>query len=185
MNNGLVFLVNTVFDLYLFVLTIRLILCWVHADFFNPAAQLIIKLTQRIILPLRKIIPNKSGIEFSTLTVMFVLEILKFLLITLMASKFPHVMGLLILSFADIVKLILNTFFYAIFLQAILTWIQQGYSPLFIILQKMTDPVLSPFQRLIPPISGFDLSPIAALIFLQFVIIVAVSPLMSIGVSLL
>jgi YggT family protein len=179
------FLVNTIFDLYLLVLMARVILAWVHADYFNPLTQIIIKLTQPIVGPLRRVIPNYAGIEFSTLLVIFALEMLKFLFIGMLAFGLPtNVFGLMVLAGADMVKLLLNTFFYAIFLQAILSWIQPGPSPITRTLMQITSPVIRPIQRLMPPVSGFDLSPIPALIILQLLIIVLVNPMYDIGMRM-
>src|SRR5690242_940135 len=128
-NNAGIFLVNTLFDLYLFVLAIRLILVCVHADHFNPLSQFFIKLTN-----------------------------------TLITFCVPHFLGLLILAGVDVIKIILNLFFYLILFQALLSWIQPGFSPLAKVLMQMTAPILRPIQRVIPLIGGFDISPVPALI---------------------
>lgn len=180
-NNAGIFLINTLFDLYLFILVIRLILCWVRADYFNPLSQFVIKLTQPIIVPLRRFIPTYSGIEFSTLIVIILLGMLKFLLISVMVFGLPNLIGICIMSLADALKLVLNVFFYAILLQAILSWVQPGYSPMARVLAQITTPIMRPFQRFIPPVGGFDISPIPALILLQLLIIILVNPLTLFG----
>lgn len=185
LNSAALFLINTLFDLYLIVLMTRIILAWAHADYYNPVTQLIVRLTQPVISPLRRIIPNVRGIELSTVVVILLLEILKFLLIGFVAfGLLGNIFGLFILAFADSIKLLLNTFFYAIFLQAILSWVQQGYSPVSRVLSQITTPIMRPFQRLIPPVGGFDLSPIPAMIFLQLLIILLVVPLSNLGTSI-
>jgi len=72
---------------------------------------------------------------------------------------------------ATTLKLILSTFFYAILFHAILSWIQPGYSPVSQILSQLSSPILRPLQRAIPPVAGFDLTPLFALIILQFAMI--------------
>jgi YggT family protein len=183
-NNAGIFLVSTLFDLYLFILVIRLVLVWVRADYFNPLSQFIVKVTNRLITPLRRFIPNIANLELSTLLCILVLEALKFFLIGLMTTGLPNAAGLIILALADTLKIILNTFFYAILIQTLLSWLQPGYSPMTQILMKITSPVLRPIQRLIPNVAGFDISPIPALIGLQVLTILLVSPLFGLGLKI-
>ena len=179
----LLFLIETLFDIYLFILVIRVILSWVGTDYYHPLTQFIVKCTNFIIKPLRQYIPNYRDIELSSLLVMVVLETVKYILLGLITFGFPNILGLMILVLTDILKLFIMTFFYAIFLQAIISWVQPG-SPANLVLQKFTAPVLRPFQRIIPPISGFDISPIPALIILQLINFVVISRLMAVGLDI-
>lgn len=171
LNNAILFLINTVFDLYLFVLCIRLILAWSRADYFNPITRTIIQLTQPIIAPLRRLIPNYARIEFSTLTFIIFLEIIKIYILSLLLMADASITIIMIMALQSVIKLILNTFFYAIILHVILSWVRPGYSPLGQVLIQLSSPILRPCQRLIPPIGGLDFSPVLALIILQFLII--------------
>lgn len=178
------FLVSTLFDLYLFVLALRLMLVWARADYYNPLSQFVIKLTQWIINPLRKIIPNVKNIELSTVIVFLLFEMIKFYLIFLLTQGMPKPLGVLILSIADGLKTLLNIFFYAILAQAVLSWIHSPYSPIRNMLNQITYPLMRPFQRLIPPIAGMDISPIPVMIVLQLLIIILVTPLLGFGMRL-
>ena len=171
LDNAGIFLVKTLFDLYLFVLVLRLILVFVRADYFNPLSQLVVKLTNRIITPLRRIIPNVATIELSTLFVIIVVEIIKFTIISFLVTNSVNILGVIILAILDTLRTILSTFFYAILIQALLSWIQPGTSPITQVLNKITSPIIRPIQRILPPVAGFDLSPIPALIGLQVLII--------------
>ena len=72
------------------------------------------------------------------------------------------------IAFGAIVKLVLlslNLFMFAIFIRIILSWISPGqYNPATAIITTLTEPVLRPARRLIPPIGGFDISPIFVII---------------------
>ncbi|EKD70153.1 MAG: hypothetical protein ACD_46C00619G0008 [uncultured bacterium] len=181
--DGLLFLINIFFDLYLLVLMIRVLLAWANANYFDPITQFVVKLTDFIVKPVRRIIPNVRGIEVSTLVIILVLEIVKFLCISLLSTGMPSIIGLVLLSIADMFKLLIQCFFYGILLQAILSWVQP-HSPVNFLLYQVTSPVMRPFQRVIPPIGGIDISPIAALIFLQFIIIVLINPLMAMAIGI-
>lgn len=183
LNQGLLFLINTLFDLFLFVLVIRLILAWSGAHYFDPITQFFVRITDFIIKPLRRWLPNVRGIETSTLTLIFALEIIKFAIIAFLSVGAPHLLGLLVLALADMGKLFIQTFFYTILVQALLTWIQPN-SPMNNVLYQITAPIMRPIQRVVPLIGGVDISPIPAMILLQLLLIVFITPLMNLGLSL-
>lgn len=170
-TNALVFLIKSLFDLYLLVLVVRLILAYAQANYFNPVTRLIVKLTQNIVQPIRRIIPNYKRIEFSTVAVILVLELIKIVLLCLLTVGLPHILLLLEFALVDAVRLLLQTFFYAILIQAILSWLQPSETSMTQVLQQITAPVLRPLQRIIPPLGGFDITPIPALLLLQLLLI--------------
>ncbi len=184
MTTAEVFLVNTLFDLYLFVLVIRLILVWIRADYYNPISQFVITLTKMVINPLRKIIPNIKQFETSTFLLCILLEMLKFFLLGLLLSGYPNAAGLLLLALADLLKILLNTFFYAIMIQAIMSWVQPNHTPMSRVLAQITSPIINPIRRVMPAIGGIDLSAIPALILLQLAMIVLTTPLTNMGTKL-
>ena len=180
-NSAGLFLITTLFDLYIFVVLARILLVAVKADYFNPMSQFVIKLTQFIITPMRRVIPNFRQIELASVVLVILLEMLKFFLISMILITTPNMIGLIVLGLADALKAMLNIFFYAILLQAILTWVQTGYSPVAYLLSQITAPLMRPFRRIIPPINGVDISPLPAMIVLQLLIILIVGPLFVVG----
>lgn len=183
LSEGLLFLINTLFDLFLFILVIRFILAWSSAHYFDPVTQVIVRLTDFMIKPLRRFIPNIYRFETATLLVILVFELIKFETIAMLSMGAPNISGLILLSIADILKLFIQTFFYAILVQALMSWIMPN-SPLNNVLYQVTSPIMRPFQRWIPLIGGVDISPIPAMIFLQLLIIIMVNPLMGLGLTL-
>lgn len=180
-HDGVLFLIQTIFDLYVFVLVLRVLLGIAGANYFDPVIQFIVRCTGFIVNPVRRVIPNYRRIEVSTIIIILGFEIIKFTLMGLLNFNMLSVNGILILSLADGLKLILQTFFYAIILQVILSWVQPD-SPVNRLLYQVTAPLMRPIQRVIPPIGGIDISPIPAMILLQFMMIMIVNPLMSAGV---
>jgi YggT family protein len=183
-NNASLFLINTLFDLYLFVIIARIILAYVRVDYYNPLTQFIIKITQPVITPLRRKIPNIGNVETASIVFALLLEIIRFALIGFIVVGTANIVGILLLSAADILKTIINVFFYAIIIQAIMSWVQQGYNPMSQILMQVTAPIMRPLHRFIPPIGGIDISPIVALIGLQFLSILLINPLLATGSQL-
>ena len=178
------FLITTLFDLVSFIFILRIVLVWARADYHNPISQFVYKLTQFIIGPLRRVVPNYKNIEFASVIIVIVLAMVKYSLLGLLLFGRAHPAGLVILASADILKSVLNLFFYAILLQAIMSWVQSGYSPILYLLNQITLPLMRPFQRIIPPISGMDITPIPVMILLQLMIIVVVMPLFNLGQNL-
>jgi YggT family protein len=183
LHEALIFLVNTLFDLYLFILIVRILLAYAGANYFDPITQFVVKATNFIVKPVRKIIPNYRQLELSTIVIILVLQMIKFLLIYLLSFGFPNILGLLVIVFADSLRLVLQTFFYAILLQAILSWLQPN-SPVNNVLYQITAPVMTPLRRVIPPIGGVDISPIPALIIIQLLNILIINQLIAFGLGL-
>lgn len=179
---ALVFLTQTIFDLYLFVLIVRLVLTWVGAEYSHPVTILIARLTSFIIKPLRKFIPNIGKLETATVICILLVDMIKFLFISELSFGFPNLIGLFIISLADSLRLLLQTFTYAILIQAIMSWIQPG-SQMNSLLYQFTSPIMRPLQRYIPLVGGMDITPIPAIIILQLIAIILVKPLIAIGMG--
>lgn len=183
LDSALILLINTLFQLYLYVLTIRVIIVWERFDYFNPLTQFIARLTDFIVKPLRRVLPNIGKYETASIVLIFILEIIKFQLISLISVGLPNILGIIIVSFADMIKLVTTTFFYAILVQAILTWLQP-LSYVNRILYDFTAPIMRPLQRIIPPVGGIDITPIPALLILEIINMTIVNSLMMMGVRI-
>jgi YggT family protein len=179
---GIFYLINVIFDLYTIVLIVRLVLAWVGADSSHPFIQLIIKITSPVVKPLKSFLPDVKDIELSTLVLIILLQSIKWFLISILTPGFgiPNIIGVLISGIASSLSLAITVFFYAFLALFILSFIQQN-SPFYRQLLKFCRPVLAPIQKVVPPISGIDLSPAIACIILQFIKIVLVDSLLSWG----
>ncbi len=178
-SNAGAFLIQTLFGLYILLIMLRFLLQWVRADFYNPLSQFIVKVTNLPLLPLRRIIPGFGGLDSAAMVLMLLLEYAELLLLSLLPGHgLPNLFGLGVLAVVQLLALVLNVFLYGIFIQAILSWIPSaGYNPAASLLDQLTAPVLRPFRNLIPPISGMDLSPMAAIIALYLAILLFITPL--------
>jgi YggT family protein len=168
LSNPLVFLVDTITWLYIVAIMLRFLLQCVRADFYNPYSQFLVKITNPPLKPLRRIIPGWGGIDVAALVLMLLVQILAIALILLINGVAVQVPALLIVAVVKLVVLLIHMYMFTIIVQALLSWIQPGaYNPLTGLLYSLNEPLLRPARRLIPPISGIDLSPIAVLIALQ------------------
>ncbi|HED33504.1 MAG TPA: YggT family protein [Gammaproteobacteria bacterium] len=166
--NPFVFLIDILFQLYATALVIRVLLQWVRADFYNPVSQFIVKITDPVVKPIRRIIPGYAGIDLGTL----LLAVLVLTVKTILIYQTLNPLVIALVTSGHTLLLIINIFLYSIVIQAILSWVNPDpYNPVVSILNSITQPILKHFRKLIPPTGGIDLSSlfaIIALVFIQF-----------------
>jgi YggT family protein len=179
LSNAGVFLISTLFGLYILAFMLRLILQMVRADFYNPVSRFIVKITNPPLKPLRRFIPGFAGIDMASVIIMLALQMLEFFIITLLRNfPAPDILGLTLYAFIELVTLGFYVFLFSIFILAILSWINPGqYNPINNLLSQITAPVLRPVRRLLPPMSGMDLSPMLAMVGLWLIKLLLLDPL--------
>jgi YggT family protein len=170
---ALIFIVDTLLSLALFVVLARLLLQWARADFRNPIAQAVVRITNPLILPLRRVLPPVRKVDTASVVAVVLVAIIKVgILFALTGYGSPSVELWVRTIAIELVQALLRTYFYAILLYALLSLIAPGgYSPLQSVLASVCEPVLRPFRRLIPPIAGIDLSPLWAVIAIQAILL--------------
>ena len=167
-NEILGYLVQTFLSLYLVAMLLRFLLQLVRADFYNPISQFLVRITNPLLLPLRKVIPGIGKYDTASLVLLLILQLTLLVVIVLLRGGNIPIVSLLLVAVLEIILLMINVFIFAIFVQVILSWINPGtHNPVSGLLYSLTTPVLRPIQRLLPPVSGMDLSPLFALIGLQ------------------
>lgn len=171
--SALAYIIDAISSIVLLILLLRLLLPFLRADFQNPIAQGILKLTSPMIVPVRRLIPAIGRLDTATILIAVAIQcIAVWLALTVMGGEAPPAL----IVFAAVKKLLVLTirlFVFAIFIRIILSWIAPGqYNPVAAIANTISEPVLRPFRQLIPTLGGFDLSPILALIALMALTIV-------------
>jgi YggT family protein len=173
MNAALLFVVKTLLDLYLIAYILRFLLQWTRADFHNPLSQFILRITDPIVRPLRRVVPSWRGMDLATVVALLLLQLAVTAVLVLMATG--NAVGPGALIYYAVLRILVGTirlYFFAILVHVILSWVSPGHwSPLTSVLHSLTNPVLKPVRRLIPPIGGIDLSPLFVLIGLQALLI--------------
>lgn len=162
------YLIVTVLDLYVSVLLLRVWMQWARADFYNPFSQFIVKITQPIIGPLRRIIPSIGPIDTASILVAYVLILLKYVfglwVLNNVLLFFPVYLPL---SLLELLTAAGKLVFWIIIIRALMSWISQGRNPVDQLLIQLTEPLLYPIRRLLPSMGGIDLSPMI-LIFILY-----------------
>jgi YggT family protein len=164
MTDALVFLVDSLITLYLYVLILRFVMQLTRADFRNQIAHAILIVTNPVIMPLRKILPPMGKVDTASVLAIVIVAALELGAVTLIANQMlpPPVLWVrltALLLAASFIKFFMG----AIIIYAILGWVvPAGYSPPMALLATICEPLLRPFRRIIPPIGNIDLSPLWA-----------------------
>ena len=164
-NTG-VFLVQTVFGLYMMLVIIRFMLQLAKADFYNPLAQTVVKLTQPFIGPLQKMLPRTGRFSLASLVLAFIVQLVVIVLVLLIVGfELPNPLILASWSLVGVASQVLDLLFFAILASIVLSWIApQGNHPGVYLLHQLTEPVMAPARRVLPNFGGLDFSPIVVFI---------------------
>ncbi|QTL37115.1 MULTISPECIES: YggT family protein [Pseudoalteromonas] len=166
--NAMQFLVGIIFDLFLMVVLLRFWLQLVKADFYNPLSQAVIKATSFAVNPLRKLIPGFGGFDLASLVLALLVGFAKMSVLMLMFGGYWDAMGAAISGALTVVKEAFSLVFWILIIRAILSWVAQGYNPIAAVFDQLTEPMLRPIRKIIPPLGGLDLSILVVLIGMQF-----------------
>lgn len=170
--NAVGYLVGTLIDLYVAAVLLRLLLQWVRADSYNPVCQFLVKLTNPVLVPLRRLVPSIGRLDTASVVLMYVLEWLGVWLV----GQFGHA-GLqwhqvMLFAATKLFMTLLMTYFFLIMAAVLLSWLSRDLRHPFVpLLFQLTEPVLRPIRKIIPPIAGIDLSPLFALIGIRFLVL--------------
>lgn len=179
LTNPVVFVLNTIFFLYILAVMLRFLLQWVRADFRNPIAQALVKITNPPLKPLRRLIPGVGGLDIAAIVLMLALQMLALALIALIIGVQYNLFALTLTAFAELVSLFINVFLFSILIQVVISWVSPGaYNPVLAMLYSLNEPVLRPARRFIPPLGGLDLSPLVAAVVLQVLKMLLVPPIL-------
>ena len=170
------YLIQTALSLFLFAVLIRLMLQLAQADFYNPISQFVVRATNPLLLPLRRLIPAIGKLDTASVVLALLVQTTSIIAsLALMGYRPANLLILLVWSLIGVLSLAVNLFFFAFLGLIICSWVApQTNHPALALLQQLTEPVMGPFRRLVPPIGGLDLSPI-----LVFVVINVLGKLLS------
>lgn len=168
LTNPLEFLISTLFSLYIVAVMLRFLLGLVRADFYNPISQFLVRITNPLLIPLRKVIPSIGKFDSAAMLLMIVLQLAAVTLILLLRGEGISSAILIVVTLVTLVSLLIDVFMFAIIVEVIISWMNPGsYNPVSSLLHSLTSPLLRPIRHLIPPIAGIDLAPLFAIIGLQ------------------
>lgn len=181
-TNAGVFLIQTLFGFYILAVMLRFLLQWIRADFYNPIVQALVKITNPPLIRLRRVIPGFLGIDMAAVVLMIALQLIETTLVLWFSGVPLQFGGILVLSVASLLSLLIYVYIFSILIAAIISWVNPDpYSPVVQLLRQLTEPALRPARQLLPPMGGLDLSPLIVLMVLYMGIFLLVHPLMDLG----
>ena len=165
------FLLDVIGGLLTGACLLRLYMQWQRVPFSNPIGGLVFALTDWLILPLRRLIPPVGRWDVSSLVAAILMQLVQYFVLTLLLGADSAWAWLPWLALFGLMRVAVSGLIGLLIVYAILSWVQ-GRSPLADVIGRLCEPVLRPFRRVIPLVGGIDLSPLAALVVLQVVMIV-------------
>ena len=155
-------LIQTLCQLFLLALIMRVLLQLARADSYNPISQFLIKVTQPLLKPIRRFIPSIGKVDTATIIAILLIQMLTTAaLVALQGYSIPNPLDLLIWAVLGTLGMLINIYFIAILASIIISWVAPGsYNPLILLLHQLTEPVMAPFRKIVPAMGGLDLSPI-------------------------
>ncbi|CAG8998526.1 MAG: hypothetical protein CENE_00477 [Candidatus Celerinatantimonas neptuna] len=163
------YLITTLFDLYLMIIILRVWLQLARADFYNPFSQFMVRATNPLLKPLRRVIPGFAGIDWAGIVLALIVAAVKWALIMKIVQGFIFWGALPIYSLLTVLKQAGTLLFWVLLIRAVLSWVSQGRSPIEYVFMQLTEPFLAPIRRIIPVVGGLDLSVLVLFILLNFI----------------
>jgi YggT family protein len=165
---ALLFILNALFMLVVIAFLLRVLMPLVRADFRNPFGEAVLKVTNPLVLPLRKVLPPGKRFDPSSLAALLIVQFTGTALLRAMAGGGFGPESILLGGLYGLLHTVLQFYFFAVLLYALLSWFAgAAYNPAAQILGKLVEPLLTPIRRVVPPLGGLDLSAVFLLIALQ------------------
>ncbi|MEE9310333.1 MAG: YggT family protein [Cocleimonas sp.] len=170
------FLIETLFSLYIGAVLLRLLLGFSRAGFNNPLSQFLVKITNPILVPMRRFIPSIGSIDTSAVVLAFVLTFIKVSLLQLAQTHSIQFPASILYAVGELIKSVIWIYIIALILQAVISWVgnTQG-NPIIPLINSLTAPILKPIRKIVPLIGMMDLSPLVAILGLNIVLIIVSS----------
>ncbi len=161
-------ILTVLLQLYVMTYVLRIAMSWQRVNTGNPLAHFVYTVTNPVVGPLRRVVPTWRGSELAPLVALLAVQILATLvLLVLAAGALPGLVNLLRIALISLILTTTRIYFFIIIVRVLISWISPGtYNPMSSMLVTLSEPLLRPVRRLIPPIGGFDLSPLIVLIVL-------------------
>lgn len=164
-------LVNTLINIYLFLLMLRFLLQASRADYYNPLSQSVVKVTQPVVKPLQGFLRPIGRFDLASLGAGFIIKAVSIVAIMQIAiGIMPPIGGIAIAAVAALASAILKIYFFALIGMIILSWVApQASHPGALLINQLVEPIMAPVRKVIPPLGMIDLSPIIVFIAINLI----------------
>jgi YggT family protein len=166
------FLLDAVVSFFCTVFLLRFMMQAMRVSFSGQLGGFVVALTNWAVKPLRRVIPGLGGFDWASLLAALLLQLALSGVFLALSGRdlFTDGGAIALMAIWFALKALLRLAVYiligALILQAVLSWVNP-YSPLAAPAYQLTRPLLDPIRRIVPTISGIDLSPLVAILLLQ------------------
>ena len=169
--DALIFVVRTLLQVLLVtVFLLRVLLPLTRADSRNQLSQAIIRLTNPLVLPLRRIVPPIGKFDTASLVALLIVQVAATAVLWLLGA-YPWVVNgaqFTQIAFLTLAGTVVQFYTFALILYIVLGWVAPNtYSPAAAMLTSLCEPLLRPVRRVVPPLAGIDFSAMFVIIALQ------------------
>lgn len=176
LTQAILLIVDSLAGFFSVLLLLRFFMQVFRAPFNNQFGSFVVKLTNWAVMPLRKVLPPLFGLDSASLLAAYLLQALVLVAVVSLHSgpgaPDPASTAILILtrSLLATLRLCVYLFIGLLIVQAVISWFSP-HSPLHRPIYQMTSPFLQPLRRIIPPVSGIDLTPLIAILLAQIILL--------------
>ena len=168
-----VFLIETLFSLYIGAVILRMLLGYAGANFYNPLSQALVKVTNPSLIPLRRFIPSIGKIDTAAIVLALGLTVIKMILLSLIVFGGFNIIAIIFASIIDLIKVVIWIYIIALLIQAVMSWVGNTYgNPVTPLIDSLTSPLLRPVRGILPPMGALDLSPLVVILLLNILLII-------------
>lgn len=162
-------IVNTISGLFLFVVVLRFLLQAARADFYNPISQFIVKVTNPLLLPVRKVVPGLGGYDMASLVLAVIVQLVTICATLALIGFWPlPYLNVAIWSLLGTVGIFLDLYFWGLLAIIIISWIAPNNpNPAIELLKQIIEPIMKPIRDRMPDMGGIDLSPIIVILLIR------------------
>lgn len=165
---AILFILNALLTMVVVVFLLRTIMPYSRADFRNAIGQAVLKVTNPLVMPLRKVLKPVGKLDLASVVALVLVQVAGTSIIMLLAGIHLGPVGTVVAGLRELLQTILQFYTVAIFIYALLSWVAPGtHSPANELLGRICEPLLRPVRRVVPPLGGLDLSALFVLIGLQ------------------
>ena len=154
------YIVDTLLWLLTLAFLLRLLFQLVRADFRDPMADAVVRVTNWLILPLRRVLPPIGKVDTATVVaVLAVAAVRTAALLLLTGVGLADPLAFVRIMLVELIDLTLRIYLFALLLYWLTSFVTPGgYAPGVRLLSQLCEPILKPVRRVIPPIGQIDFS---------------------------
>ena len=165
-------IVQPLFSLAMLLIAVRFLaqLCGVSG--YNPISMTLRRVTNVIVLPLSRLLPSGNRFSPGALVALILLQVVFIALMFTLEGRLDafNVLQALIWAAIGCASLLVNIIFYSVIAMIVVSFLApQSSNPAVEFIWELTEPVMAPLRRILPPMGGLDFSPIILFIVLNVI----------------